>query len=177
MFMYSITNETNGNTMEFNSRWYTYCILSESNNLSLERLSELLQGSGRDTVVDNDGARSGDNLTRLTVLVDLAETAPLTEVLSLGDGDERDVLLSAESSNDLLVSILIAVIGEDGNTGTTGNDFSALSFVSLGNGSQGFVEAALDTTGLGGDAQNLLEVGKRACSKMNELSTNCCINS
>ena len=49
------------------------------------------------TKVGNGSARALHNLSGVTLSVDLAETAPLTEHLLLGDLDQRNLTLSAKS--------------------------------------------------------------------------------
>jgi hypothetical protein len=69
-------------------------------------------------VLDND-AGAGNNLTGVTLTVDLAETGPFTELLSIGDLDQVDVVLSAKSLDKLDVLLLSAGLNKDSKMGLT----------------------------------------------------------
>lgn len=69
-------------------------------------------------VLDND-AGAGNNLTGVTLTVDLAETGPLTELLSIGDLDQVDVVLSAKSLDKLDVLLLSAGLNKDSKMSLT----------------------------------------------------------
>lgn len=80
------------------------------------------------TKVGNGSARALHNLSGVTLSVDLAETAPLTEHLLLGDLDQRNLTLSAKSLrrdtkrcathlNETLVLSLIAILSKEANLG------------------------------------------------------------
>ena len=49
----------------------------------------------------------------------LTETSPLAELLAVGDLDQRDLVLAAESDNELLVGLLLASLVEDAHVGLT----------------------------------------------------------
>jgi hypothetical protein len=53
------------------------------------------------TIVLNDHARAADDFTRVTLLVDLAKTSPLTENLRVTDFDQVDLVFSTEGLNQL----------------------------------------------------------------------------
>lgn len=49
--------------------------------------------------------------------VKLTETSPLAELLAVGDLDQRDLVLAAESDDELLVGLLLASLVEDAHVG------------------------------------------------------------
>lgn len=49
--------------------------------------------------------------------VELTETGPLAELLAVGDLDQRDLVLAAESDDELLVGLLLASLVEDAHVG------------------------------------------------------------
>ena len=55
------------------------------------------------TVVLDDDTRAADDLSGVTLTVDLGQTGPLTEGLGVGDLDEVDRVLGTESLNELEV--------------------------------------------------------------------------
>lgn len=90
----------------------------ESQNSQLT-VQENVHGLGLFTeVLDND-ARASNNLAGVTLTVDLAETGPFTELLSIGDLDQVDVVLSAKSLNELDVLLLSAGLNEDSKVSLT----------------------------------------------------------
>ena len=86
----------------------------------------LLQESQRGGVLIAEGAdnnrRGLDNLPGVSVLVDLAETSHLTELLLVGNQDKGDTLLLSEGLDELLVGGLIAVLGQEDQLGVSGLD-------------------------------------------------------
>jgi hypothetical protein len=96
-------------------------------------------------ILDND-ARAVDNLASVTLTVESAETDPLAEHLSIGNLDEGDLVLRAESDNELLVSLLLAALVQDTHVGLAAVE-------SLG----GLTETTGKTVVDEGDAQNTLE--------------------
>lgn len=70
-----------------------------------------------DTVVLDDNARAADDLPRVTVAVDLAETSPGAEDLGVSDLDQVDLVLGAEGLDELDVLGLSAGLDEDGKMG------------------------------------------------------------
>lgn len=72
-------------------------------------------------VLDND-ARAADDLSGVTLTVELAKTSPLTELLSVGELDKRDVLfwLLAESLDKSKVGFLGDGVDENTEVGLTG---------------------------------------------------------
>lgn len=82
-------------------------------------------------------SRSGEKLT---------ETDPLAEHLSVRNLDEGDLVLGAESDNELLVSLLLAALVEDTHVGLAAVE-----------GLGGLTETTGKTVVDQGDAQNTLE--------------------
>lgn len=76
----------------------------------------------------------------------LTETDPLAEHLSIGNLDEGDLVLGAESDNELLVSLLLAALVEDTHVGLAAVE-----------GLGGLTETTGKTVVDQGDAQNTLE--------------------
>lgn len=66
-------------------------------------LKEDLESGRVLTVVGDDNARAANDLSGLTLTVDLGETGPLTKDLGVRDLDELDTVLSAESLDELEV--------------------------------------------------------------------------
>lgn len=114
--------------------------------LGLEVVEEDAALLGLLTPVLDDDARAVDDLAGVTLTVDLAcsgplaipmpifpdvnlsppegedmgvrtETSPLAELLSVGDLDERDLVLAAKSNNELLVGLLLASLVQDAHVG------------------------------------------------------------
>ena len=69
------------------------------------------------TPVFNNDARAVDNLAGVALAVENAETSPLAELLAVGDLDEGDLVLVAESNDELLVRLLLAGLVEDAHVG------------------------------------------------------------
>lgn len=67
--------------------------------------------------VTDDGAAASDYLAGLALLVVLAESAPLSEKLLVRDLHERNLVLLAQSLDELDVHGLLAVLSEDGEVG------------------------------------------------------------
>jgi hypothetical protein len=65
------------------------------------------------TIILDDDAGATDDLPRVTVLVDLAETGPLTENLPVTDLDQVDLVFGAEGLNQLDVLGLVTGLDED----------------------------------------------------------------
>jgi len=65
------------------------------------------------TPVLDDDARAVDNLSRVALTVENAKTGPLAELLSVGNLDEGDLVLGAESDDELLVGLLLAGLVQD----------------------------------------------------------------
>lgn len=64
--------------------------------LSLNIVKNNSQSGGVFTEIGNDSAGASQDLAGLTLAIDLAQSAPLTQSLSLGDLDQRDLALLAE---------------------------------------------------------------------------------
>jgi hypothetical protein len=89
----------------------------KSSLTGLEVLEEDVHGLGLLTEVLDDNAGAADDLAGVTLAIDLAETGPLAELLGVRDLDQVDVVLSAESLNELDVLLLSAGLDEDGHMG------------------------------------------------------------
>jgi len=63
-------------------------------------------------VLDND-ARAVDDLARIALTVEDAETGPLAELLAIGDLDQGDLVLGAQGDDQLLVGLLLAGLVQD----------------------------------------------------------------
>lgn len=92
-------------------------------------------------VADND-ARGTDDLTCVTLSVDLAETSPGTQNLGVGDLDEVDLVLCAESFDELNVLSLSA--GFDEHTEVGSSTVESLSTLSQTTGETIVVEGVLE---------------------------------
>lgn len=64
------------------------------------------------SVVLDDGARATDDLTGFSLLVVLAESAPLSDDLLIGNLDEWDVVFLAKSLDELDVLLFVTVLGQ-----------------------------------------------------------------
>ena len=88
------------------------------------RLEGLLQESeGSSVLITKLGNNNGgctDNLSWVSVLVDLAKTGPFTELLLVGNEDKWNTLLLGESLDELLVCWLIAALGEEDHLTVSG---------------------------------------------------------
>lgn len=76
-----------------------------------------MEALGLDAVVLDDDARAADDLARVALAVDLAETGPGAEQLRVGDLDEVDLVLRAERLDELDVLRLRARLDEDAQVG------------------------------------------------------------
>ena len=74
---------------------------------------------GLNTVVLDDNARAADDLARVALTVDLAETSPGTEDLGVTDLDEVNLVLSTEGLDELDVLGLSAGLDEDAKVSLT----------------------------------------------------------
>lgn len=78
-----------------------------------------MQTLALDTVVLDDYARATDDLAGVALTVNLAETSPSTEDLGVTDLDQVDLVLGAESLNELYVLSLRAGLDEDAKVSLT----------------------------------------------------------
>ena len=85
----------------------------------LEVVEEDVETLRLDAVVLDDDARAADDLAGVALTVDLAETSPGTEDLRVTDLDEVDLVLGAESLDELDVLGLCAGLDEDAKVGLT----------------------------------------------------------
>ena len=72
-----------------------------------------MQALGLNTVVLNDDARAANDLARVALTVDLAETGPGAEHLRVSDLDQVDLVLRAEGLDELDVLGFGARLDED----------------------------------------------------------------
>lgn len=86
---------------------------------ALEVLEENVETLGLLTVVLDDNARAADDLTGVTLTVDLAETGPGTKGLGVRHLKEVDLVLVAESLDELEVLGLVAGLDENAKVGLT----------------------------------------------------------
>lgn len=100
-------------------RRFSDCVLESSREIIIycTRLLRLLRSNGVEqelsslgvlTPVGDDNTRSTNNLSGVTLSVELAQTSPLTELLGIGDLDKGDLLLGlvAESLDELEVRLV-----------------------------------------------------------------------
>lgn len=82
-------------------------------------VEEELSSLGVLTPVGDDDTRSTDDLSGVTLSVELAETSPLTELLGIGDLDKGDLLLGlvAKSLNELEVRLVGDRVTQDTELG------------------------------------------------------------
>ena len=109
-----------------------------------------------DTILLHNNAAASNNLSGVTLTIDLAETSPGTEDLGVSDLDKVDFVLSAERLDELNILGLRASLDEDAQMG--------LALVqSLG----ALTETASETVMNEGVLQNLLyhKITIRASSK------------
>lgn len=71
------------------------------------------------TKVLHDNARAAANLSRLALLVDLAEAAPFAQLLAAVDTDQWNLMLTAQGGDELLVLRLVAALGENAQNSLT----------------------------------------------------------
>jgi hypothetical protein len=91
-------------------------------------LEEDLEGGRVGTVVGDDDTRAANDLAGLALAVNLGETGPLAEDLGVRDLDELDVVLGAESLDELGVLGLGAGLVQDAEMGLSlVEGFGALS--------------------------------------------------
>ena len=93
-------------------------------NLGILTALEVVQQDGQVlaliAVLADDSARARDNLLGITVLVNLAQTSPLTQLLGIGDLDQGNAVLSAQGLDQADVLSLVAGLGEDAELGLAG---------------------------------------------------------
>jgi len=86
-------------------------------SLLLEVVEEDGERIGLFSVVLDDDARAAYHAAGLGLLVELAKTDPLSELLGLRHLDQVNVVLSAEGLHKLAISGLIDVLGKDAKVG------------------------------------------------------------
>lgn len=101
----------------------------------------------------------------------LTETDPLAEHLSVGNLDEGDLVLGAESDNELLVSLLLAALVEDTHVGLAAVEGLGSLTETAGktvvnervaeNTLQGILNGHLTLGGIGGDLDLILLLNLR----------------
>ena len=91
---------------------YTACLLE---GLSEEgQRSRILITKGSD-----DNRRGTNDLSGVAILIHLAETGPLAELLLVSDHDERNSLLLSQSLDKLLVGWLVAALAQENELGVS----------------------------------------------------------
>lgn len=71
------------------------------------------------TVVFDDNAAAANDLARVTLTIDLAQTSPGTKDLGVSDLDQVNLVLGAESFNEFDVFGLGASLNENAKVGLT----------------------------------------------------------
>jgi hypothetical protein len=107
------------------------------------------------TKVTDDDTIAADNLLGNAILVDLAETNPLTKLVGIGDFEELDLVLGTEGLDETEVLFLLAGLGEDTKMGLAA--VKSLDTLAETTGETVVVERAtkdLDQGSLGGDLTN-----------------------
>jgi len=117
--------------------------------LVFEVIQQDFQGIGILSEVLNNNHGATNHLSRLSLLVDLAQSCPLSKLLGFWDSVELDVMLSAKSFNKLHVRSLSAVGGKNAQ-------MSLAAIKSL----CAFVETSSETVVYESVLQNLLESTK-----------------
>jgi len=110
-----------------------------------------------DTILLDNNAAASNDLSGVTLTIDLAETSPGTEDLGVSDLDEVDFVLSAERLDELDVFGLCAGLDEDAQMG-----------LALVQGLGALTETASKTVMDEGVLQNLLYRNIRTGSSKNE---------
>ena len=87
--------------------------------LGLEVVEELGQSIRLNSEILDDNARASDDAAGVSLLVENAESGPLTELLVVWNLDEVDAVLIAESLDQAGVGWLVVVGGEDAKVGLT----------------------------------------------------------
>jgi hypothetical protein len=98
------------------------------------------------TPVLDDDTRAVDDLARVAFPVQDTETSPLSQLLAIRDLDQRDLVLGAQSNDELLVGLLLASLVQDAHV-------SLASVEGLG----GFTETAGKTVVHQGELEDALE--------------------
>jgi len=83
----------------------------------LEVVKEDVETLRLDTILLHNNAGASNDLSGVTLTIDLAETSPGTEDLGVSDLDEVDFVLSAERLNELDVFGLCTGLDEDAQMG------------------------------------------------------------
>lgn len=125
----------------------------------LEVIEEDVETLRLDTILLHNNAAASNNLSGVTLTIDLAETSPGTEDLGVSDLDKVDFVLSAERLNELNVLGLCAGLDEDAQMG-----------LALVQGLCALTETASETVMDEGVLQNLLydKIKFRTSSSKNE---------
>ena len=114
-----------------------------------EVIDEDMETFALDTVLFNDDTRAADDFTGVTLLVDLAETSPLTENLRVTDFDQIDLVFGTKGLNQLDVFGLGTSLDKDAQV--------CLAFIE---GLGGFTETTRKTIVQEGSLQDLLRWNK-----------------
>ena len=126
----------------------------------LEVVKEDVETLRLDTIFLHNNAAASNNLSGVTLTIDLAETSPGTEDLGVSDLDKVDFVLSAERLNELNILGLRAGLDENAQMG-----------LALVQGLGALTETASETVMDEGVLQNLLynKILIRASSSKNEI--------
>ena len=102
----------------FNQSKNNHCLFLAI-GLLLEVVKQDSQCPGLFTEVGDNSAAGPDSLLDLTLGVQLGQSAPGTQVLSTVNHDHGDLTLSAQSTDELLVLLILAVLSKAAKTGGT----------------------------------------------------------
>lgn len=85
----------------------------------LEIVEQDIQALALNTIVLDDNARAANNLTRVALTVDLAQTRPGTEDFRISNFDEVDLVLRTERFNELKILRFGTSFDENAKVGLT----------------------------------------------------------
>jgi hypothetical protein len=85
-------------------------------SLLLEVVKKDSEGTSLLSEFGNDGTARTNGLLDGTILIELGKTAPRTQVLSSVDHDHRDISLSTQGTDQLLVFLILAILGKAAKT-------------------------------------------------------------
>ena len=83
----------------------------------LEVVKKNRQGPCLLTKVSDDSTTGPDSLLHLTIGIKLGQSTPCSQILAAVNHDDRDFTLGAESADELLVLLVLAVLGKTAKTG------------------------------------------------------------
>jgi len=101
-----------------------YDIFGRKSKLILSSISLLLkvvkkngEGAGLLSEIGDDGTRGAHSLLHRAFSIELGKSTPRTEILPAVHHDDGHLSLSAQSTNELLVLLVLAVLGEAAEAG------------------------------------------------------------